>query len=516
MPSEQSKVRDVRTALRSPWPWIALAIPLIVTLAGWHSMWRDAARDATQLFERRAESAEAAMQARLRSYEQMLVAGAALFTASKDVTRAQFGEFVARLKLAERYPGIQSMGFAERVPGAERDKHVKRVRAEGLADYDIRPPGERDGYVPIVYSEPYKGRNARVVGLDTYSQPVLRAAIERAFELGDAAVTQKVVLPGEDAAGAERTQPGFVMYLPVYRAGLPTASKAEREAALVGFVFSTFRINEFAAGVLDRGVAPSVEMALYDGTQVAPETLFIDQREGRKASTTPLFQRTAGLDVGGRRWTAVFASSPEFEARAQDAIPVGVLAAGLAMSAALFAVTLLLAMARKGGVDVSMRDPLTQLYNNHYLEETMTRELPRAKRASQTVGLVLFDIDGFKAITDEFGRNGGDAVLKQFARLMEANTRESDIKCRFGSGSEFALGMPGASIENARTRAEKLREVLEAATIEFGGKTLGKVTLSAGIAAYPEHAEDWSGIVQRAHRALYAAKSEGRNRVNVA
>ena len=99
--------------------------------------------------------------------------------------------------------------------------------------------------------------------------------------------------------------------------------------------------------------------------------------------------------------------------------------------------------------------------------------------------------------------------------MMVKNTRESDIKCRF-AGSEFALGMPGASIENARARAEKLREVLEGASLQCGGKDLGKVTLSAGVAAFPEHGEDWSAIVQRAHRALYAAKSEGRNRVNLA
>jgi diguanylate cyclase (GGDEF)-like protein len=131
------------------------------------------------------------------------------------------------------------------------------------------------------------------------------------------------------------------------------------------------------------------------------------------------------------------------------------------------------------------------------------------------VGLILIDIDNFKAIQDKFGRDCADYVLKQFAGLMLKNTRESDIKCRFG-GSEFAVGMPGASIENARARAERLREVLEAAAMEFGGKPLGPVTLSAGVAAYPQHGEEWSGLVQRAHRALYAAKGEGRNRVNLA
>jgi diguanylate cyclase (GGDEF)-like protein len=517
MASDRSGTRALVGALRSPLPWVALALALAVTFLGWMALWRDSSQDASRQFERGAQSAEAAVRVRLRAYEQMLVAGAALFTASRDVTRGQWAEFVARLKLDQRYPGIQAMGFAERVRRADRDRHVARVRAEGLADYDIRPPGERDDYVPIVYSEPYKGRNVRVVGLDTYSQPVLYAALVRAFETGEAAVTEKVVLPGEDASGAERTQPGFVMYLPVFRAGMPVATKEQRDAALLGFVFSTFRMNEFSAGMLDSGLAQSVDVTLYDGAAAAPEAMYVDTREGGTgvARTTPLFQRQVALDVGGRKWTAVFASHPGIEARAQDAIPFGLLAGGFATTLAIFALALMLAAARRGRIDTTTRDELTQLYNSHYLEETMARELPRAKRAGQSVGLVLMDLDGFKAIHDKLGKECGEQVLKQFALLLEKNTRESDIKCRFG-GSQFALGMPGASIENARTRAERLREVLEQAALECGGKAVGPVTLSSGIAAYPQHGEDWSGIVQRAHRALYAAKSEGGNRVSEA
>jgi len=307
---------------------------------------------------------------------------------------------------------------------------------------------------------------------------------------------------------------------------MPVATKEERDAALAGFVFSTFRMGELAGGVLDKALAQSIEMAIYDGGKASPEALLAEVRESSKESlgsagrsmgraTQPVFQRSTALDVGGRRWTAVFSSRPEFDARAQDAVSAGALAIGLAMSAGLFALGLLLAAARRRGTEVSLHDALTQLYNNQYLEETMARELPRAKRASQGVGLVLIDVDNFKSIVDKFGKECGDHVLKEFASMMLKNTRESDIKCRF-AGSEFALGMPGASIENARARAEKLREVLEGASLQCGGKDLGKVTLSAGVAAFPEHGEDWSAIVQRAHRALYAAKSEGRNRVNLA
>ena len=510
MATARTKARDVVAGLRSPFPWIALVLGIVLTVLAWQAVWRDAARESGKQFERDADSAAAALRVRMRGYEQMLTAGAALIGASKEVTRAQWSQFVAGLKLRDRYPAIQALGFAERVRPADRARHVARVRAEGLADYDIRPPGERDDHVVIVYSEPFTGRNARVVGLDTYTQPVLRAAIDRSLDRVDVAITEKVMLPGENAAGGESTQPGFVMYLPVFAAGAPAGTKQERDAALQGFVFATFRAPELAAGVLGSALAQSLDIALYDG-KAASEGLFVDGRDGKGG----VFQRSVPLDVGGRQWTAVLASKPEFEARAQEAIPLGVLAVGLAMSLGLFALTLMIIAERKGRGELSMRDELTQLYNDRYLAETMSRELPRARRTQHGVGLVLIDLDGFKAIQDKQGKECGDQVLRQFAELFEKNTRESDIKCRF-AGAQFALGMPGASIENARERAEKLRAALESATIQCAGQAVPGVTLSAGVAAFPQHGEDWASIVQRAHRALYAAKGEGRNRVSVA
>ena len=504
---------DRREALRSPLPWIALVVPLVLTILVWQALWRGATENAGVAFERRTLSAEAAMGARLRGYEQMLVAGAALVGTTKELTRAQWAEFVGRLKLADRYPGVQTMGFAERVRRADRAQHLKRVRAEGPADYDIRPPGERDDYVVIVYSEPYKGRNERVVGLDTYSQPVLRAAIDRAFQQGETAITEKVVVPVEEAGGKERPQPGFVMYVPVFRAGMPLTTLEQRDAALLGFVFGTLRADQLTAGVLDSGLAQAVEMRIHDGPNASAESLLADVRGpgGDVRVATPVFTRTGALDVGGRKWTVAFASRPEFDARAQDAIGLGLLGAGLLASLAMFAFTLLLVASGKAAADSSLRDPVTMLFHRAYLDETMTQVLQRAKRSQQPVGLIILDIDGFKALS-ESGKGVGELVLKQFGRLLELNTRDSDIKSRYGI-SEFAVGMPGATVEHARARAERLREVLEMTTIEHGGKSLGIITLSAGVAAHPRDGEDWATVAKAAHRALYAAKGAGRNRV---
>jgi diguanylate cyclase (GGDEF)-like protein len=275
-------------------------------------------------------------------------------------------------------------------------------------------------------------------------------------------------------------------------------------------------MDQLVAGLLDPGLAQAVEMRIHDGANLTSETLLADTRGGDGSrAAAPVFQRTGAIDVGGRKWTLAHASRPEFDARAQDAIGLGLLGAGVLASVALFGFTLMLVASRKAALDSSLRDPLTGLFNRGYLDETMALELQRAKRAQQPVGLVIIDIDGFKAISDAHGKNVGELVLRQFGRLLELNTRDSDIKCRYG-GSEFAVGMPGATVENAKARAERLREALEMTSIEHDRRSLGVITLSAGVAAYPRDGEDWPIVAKAAHRALYAAKGAGKNRVAAA
>ncbi|HET9580426.1 MAG TPA: GGDEF domain-containing protein, partial [Usitatibacter sp.] len=151
-------------------------------------------------------------------------------------------------------------------------------------------------------------------------------------------------------------------------------------------------------------------------------------------------------------------------------------------------------------------------YNRRYLDETIGRELPRARRHGHSIGLVMMDLDHFKLLNDTHGHNAGDHVLAQLGELLRAMTRGGDIACRMG-GEEFAVVLPGARLEVARNRAERIRQALEDLTLEYEGVPLGRVTLSAGVAALQPHQQNWSQVMQNADRALYAAKQAGRNRV---
>jgi diguanylate cyclase (GGDEF)-like protein len=163
----------------------------------------------------------------------------------------------------------------------------------------------------------------------------------------------------------------------------------------------------------------------------------------------------------------------------------------------------------------SIRDRLTGLFNRRYLDETLALELARVKRADQTTSAIMLDIDHFKAFNDRHGHDAGDAVLRAVAGALKSVTRGGDIVCRYG-GEEFCVLMPGAPLEQARARADAIRQAVERIKIEHNGVTLGPVTVSAGIAAWPSHGETMEAVLQRADAALYEAKREGRNRALVA
>lgn len=166
--------------------------------------------------------------------------------------------------------------------------------------------------------------------------------------------------------------------------------------------------------------------------------------------------------------------------------------------------------------DQVIRDSLTGLYNRRYMEETLERELIRAKRSGERVGIIMIDIDNFKAFNDTCGHAAGDVILREFGKFLRSRVRGSDIACRYG-GEEFTLVLPDVSVDVTIARAENLREgVVLAMRPEHQGYPLGSITISIGIAFFPEHGESADAVIQAADRALYRAKAEGKDRVVVA
>ncbi|GAA6617207.1 diguanylate cyclase [Scytonema sp. NUACC26] len=163
----------------------------------------------------------------------------------------------------------------------------------------------------------------------------------------------------------------------------------------------------------------------------------------------------------------------------------------------------------------SICDPLTGLFNRRYLEDTLEREIHRAKRQQSTIGIVMIDIDYFKRFNDTFGHDAGDAVLQELAAFLKKHIRDGDIACRYG-GEEMMLILPLACSATTLERAELIREGVKHLVLQHHDRNLDTISLSLGVACYPEHGLTGEAVMKAADAALYCAKQEGRDRVCVA
>lgn len=156
-------------------------------------------------------------------------------------------------------------------------------------------------------------------------------------------------------------------------------------------------------------------------------------------------------------------------------------------------------------------DSLTGLYNRSYFEEALKSEGSRSKRYQTEFSLIFFDLDHFKLVNDTLGHLTGDRVLKSIAKLIQSEKRAEDIASRFG-GEEIVLILPGTDKCNALIIAERIRHKIEYLDLNFEGEQIG-VTVSGGVATFPQDTDIVSEVVDCADRAMYRAKNQGRNQI---
>ncbi|KAA3652714.1 MAG: diguanylate cyclase [Calditrichaeota bacterium] len=174
-----------------------------------------------------------------------------------------------------------------------------------------------------------------------------------------------------------------------------------------------------------------------------------------------------------------------------------------------------LALAKERLRQLAITDGLTRLYNHRHFKEVLLLELDRAKRHNQNISVVMIDIDHFKCYNDTHGHQAGDVLLQKISRLYAENIRKIDLAARYG-GEEFVLVLIETDKEAATIAANKIRSIIEQFPFENEQtQPNGKITVSMGVATFPEDAHDFDGLVGVADRRLYMAKDNGRNQVAV-
>jgi len=162
----------------------------------------------------------------------------------------------------------------------------------------------------------------------------------------------------------------------------------------------------------------------------------------------------------------------------------------------------------------TIRDPLTGLFNRRFLDESLDREIARARRDNRPLALLMIDIDRFKQLNDTYGHLAGDAVIRRVSELVRSRARSGDLPCRYG-GEEFLLVLPDITLGTAVERADEWRTAIANDWTVIGENAFA-VTVSIGVAVFPGHGDSREALIEAVDQALYAAKRNGRNRVEVA
>jgi hypothetical protein len=248
-----------------------LGIGLVTTLAAWQSARTAAEASARQRFEKRAADVAFRIRHGFAGYESVLRSGAALLAVDRDVSREAWRNFVTVVDMERRYPGMVALGYARYLPTAELPELERHVRAYGLPRYEVWPKTAGPVHVPVVYSEPYEVA-AHAYGFDMFAEPVRRAALSAARDTGTAALTGRLTLIYDQSGTGN---PGFLVYVPVYRVDAPRGTVERRRRAIDGYAFGAFRVREALSALLAE--FPEVlDVAVYNGAQPADAAFLYD------------------------------------------------------------------------------------------------------------------------------------------------------------------------------------------------------------------------------------------------
>jgi PAS domain S-box-containing protein len=431
---------NVRTSVRRWLPFTVLAVAVIVTvIASYYVRASVETRDRLRLANH-VTTTQRSIAEKIDAQISLLRAGAAFLTTSRNVSRDDFHDFVARLDLQRHYPGVQGIGYSVRIPANRADSLVAAIRRQGEPGFGIYPESpRRDELHAVVYLEPGDLRNRAAIGFDMHSEPTRREAMDRARDAGMPALTRRVRLRQEIDTNVQN---GFLIYVPVYQTPTVPASLEARRRSLRGFVYSPLRAGDLFSGIGEAGPGSRVDFAVFDGPSPRSSGLLFDSRSGDRLLTEPsIYSDTVELPLAGQRWSVVVSTRPAFEAISGREQVLLVFIAGLILSIVLFIVTRAEAEARED----AERNAASLARSEEALRESEGRF--RAIFNQAAVGIAETDLDGrFVIVNRRFGEIVGyepeELIGRPYATIsLEEDASQSYERMRalVASGEPFNL-----------------------------------------------------------------------------
>ena len=320
-----------------------LFLGLILTALSVYYTRMNMRRTAIQEFQFTCNELRIRIESRLEQHAQLLRSGSALFAVTDTITREDWRRFSERTRVSRYLPGIEGFGYSLIISPDKLDEHIQLLRESGFYNYNVRPEGEREIYTSIIYLEPFSGRNMLAFGYDMYSEPIRRKAMEIARDSNSAMLSGKVTLVQE--TDETNVQPGILMYIPVYHNNMPIFSVEERRTAIIGWVFSPYRMRDLMSGI-QRGSEfqenSSLQFKIYDDAIISEESLLYDSRI---SSLTAYYEKPnlfyeLPVQFNGKKWTMQFSTKREELGFLHSGLII-VLLSGIIISLLLFFLSLM-------------------------------------------------------------------------------------------------------------------------------------------------------------------------------
>jgi signal transduction histidine kinase len=438
-------------------PWVVLAIAIAASLALFMVV-RDAVESVARLrFEREASDIKHVIEARIKSYTDIMYGLQALLATQSPVSRIQFHRYVTSLDLKRRYPGYDVVNFATYVPARDKERFEQAVRRDtsldprGYPEFSIRPPGRRPEYFVIVYIEPMAGFEF-AFGLDLGANPAVagtdaKALTDLQFSARDSGTLTASGRPIRIKASKDYV--GLAVRLAVYRSGMPLDTLQNRRAAYLGSVGAGFNVEELMKGVLSPEAGKYMRFNVYDvGSTETGETRKPASREwllfeSNQSIAAPnvgtvaeaLFRSDLPMEFGGRVWEIQFSAPKDAVIDRVDAIlPWLVLGAGLLSSGLLFGMFYSLASSHRRAVEIAnemtrdLRASTEQLQAMSRqlvdVQETERRQIARElhDRVGQNLTAISITLDIMKSQIGEGGNSALRTRLDDAAALLESTS----------------------------------------------------------------------------------------------
>lgn len=405
-------------SVRQQWPTVLVTLLALTGLVMvWQVLQQRRMQNLHDIFVHETHRITTKIDERMSAYAQILRSGAGLFAGSSVVERAEWRAFVEKLDLDQSYRGIQGVGFSLYIPRKKLAAHLSEIRTQGFPDYVIKPEGERNEFTSTIYLEPFSGRNLRAFGYDMYTEATRNAAMAKARDLGDVIFTSKVKLLQETKTDV---QAGLLAYFPVYRNGSLTQTIEQRREALVGWVYSPYRMSDLMTPIVSKEL-DAIRLQIFDSEETSDAHLLFDsEADSRLEATGGNYDLsvTERIELAGQYWTLRYTALPGFSTTQRFASEWSDLAALMLIGVLVFGLSAALINTRSRAEGIAQQ--LTS-------ELRVSEHRYNALFARSRVPMLLIDpidgqiLEGNSAAADFYGYHVEQLKTMNIARINALN-----------------------------------------------------------------------------------------------